>query len=356
MREPITRFCVTAGIALVSAGIVTVAPVTASAVASAVSPDVALTTSYGDLFANTAGDLNLDGVIEQVRLGTLTFGGLLSGLGFSDEGMGDLLKLATNIGTLGELLDFLGLGDLGLSPYSLTAVLGLDTDFYLDFYRNLDLDLELDNFRLVDVLSGFGISPEIPLGLGQLLIGLGDGSLADEQLGSLLSDVGLFTEVLGLLTSTVASLLDPIPLAGPLLTSLVDGLLGSDGLETFLNNFTFGDLVGGLHIDEAASSLLGNLGGAVLSVGNLTLGGILGDLGFADSTAGLTLDDLLGGLGGVLIGGPLGLDITRLLNGLDLGGLVGFLGLDNVSLNLGDLVGDWVNPYLADLLEGLVQG
>ncbi|MCV7384780.1 hypothetical protein [Mycolicibacter longobardus] len=337
MQKSVSRSCATAGIALVGAGIVAVAPVTVSPMASAVSPAVALTAFYDDM--------DLGGVIDQVRLGTLTLGGLLSGLGLSDEGMGDLLKLATNVGTLGELLDFLGMGDLGLSPYSLTALLGLDTDLYLDFYQNLDLDLELDNFRLVDVLSGFGISPEIPLGLGQLLVGLSDGSLADAQLGSLLSDVGLLPAVLGLLTST----------GDPLLTSLVSGLLGADDLEAFLNNVTFGDLLGGLSIGEPVSSLLANLGGAVLSVGNLTVGGILVDLGVADSTAGLTLNDLSGGLGGVLIGGPLGLEITGLLNGLDLGGLVGFLGLDDLSLNLGGLVGDWVNPYLADLLEGLAQ-
>jgi len=375
--EPLSRSCVTAGIALVSAAIVTVAPATVSPMASAVSPGVALTTSYGDLSANTMdnieyisanmlglgtadlGNIDLDGVIEQVRLGTLTMGGLLSGLGFSDEGLGDLLKLATNVSTLGDLLDFLGLGDLGLSRYSLTALLG-DLGPATDFYRNLDLDLELGNFRFADVLSAFGINAEIPLGLGQLLVGLGDGNLAGEHLGSLLSDVGLLTQVLGWLNATAADLLDPIPLVGPLLTDLVSGLLGADGLEGLLNNFTVGDLLGDLRIDETVSSLLGTVGGALLSLGNVTIGGILEDFGFADSIGDLTLRDVLGGLGGALGGvltdGPLGLDLTWLLNGLDLGDLVGFLGLDDLSLNLGDLVGDWVNPYLADLLEGFVQG
>ncbi|QZA09704.1 hypothetical protein K3U94_11040 [Mycolicibacter heraklionensis] len=512
MQEPISRSCVTAGLALVSAGIVTVAPVSVPLPATAASPGVALTTSYGDLFANTwdnierisantdwsaisqlftamfsnpvgvieaasnftlavdadaaslpatvsvqlspglelliaglashvatldalfgvvddLGDpataftalfnapatlldaylngqhnlsllggiisipvfngilapeqnleidldlsrllqmlglgtpdlsnLNLDGVIDQVRLGTLTLGGLLSGLGFSDDGVGDLLKSATNVSTLGDLLDFLGLGDLGLSRYSLTALLG-DLGPDTDFYRNLDLDLALGNFRLVDVLSAFGVDAAIPLGLGQVLAGLGDGDLAGEQLGSLLSDVGLLTEVLSWLNATAADLFDPIPLLGPLLTGLLSDLLGGDGLEALLNNFTVGDLLGDLHLDDTVSSVLASVGGALLSVGNLTLGGVLQDLGFDDSVGSLTLRDVLdglgGALGGVLTDGPLGLDLTWLLNGFDVGDLVGFLGLDDLSLNLGDLVGDWVNPYLADLLEGFVQG
>ena len=512
MPEPLFRSCVTAGIALVSAGVVTVAPVAVPPPASTVSPGVALTTSYGDLFSNTwqnierigahadwsaisqlftamfsnpaglieaasnfalavdtdtaslpatlsvqlspglelliaglashvatldalfgvvhdLGDpstaftalfnapatlldahlngqhnlsllggivsipvfngvlapeqnlqidlnlsrllevlgwgtpdlsnLNLDGVIDQIRLGTLTLGELLSGLGFSDEGAGDLLKLATDVSTLGELLDFLGLGDLGLSRYSLTALLG-ELGPGADFYRDLDLDLPLGNFGLVDVLSAFGIDAQIPVGLGQVLTGLGDGDLAGEHLGSLLSDVGLLTPLLSWLNVTAADFFDPIPLVGPLLTDLVSGLVGADGLEALLNNFTVGDLLGDLRIDDTIGSLLGSVGSALLIVGNLTLGGFLEDLGFTDSVGDLTLRDVLNGLGGalggVLIDGPLGLDLTWLLNGFDVGDLVGFVGLDGLSLNLGDLVGDWVNPYLADLLEGFVQG
>lgn len=512
MQEPLSRSCVTAGIALVGAGIVTVAPVAVPPPASAGSPYVALTTSYGDLFSNTwdnierisanadwsaisqlfaavfsnpvgvigaasnftlgvdtdtaslpatlsvqlspglelliaglashaatldalfgvvddLGDpstaftalfnapatlldahlngqhnlsllggivsipvfngvlapeqnleidldlsrllemlglgtpdlsnLNLDGVIDQIRLGTLTVGGLLSGLGFSEEGVGDLLTLATNVSTLGDLLDFLSLGDLGLSRYSLTALLGeLGPD--TDFYRDLDLDLPLGNFGLVDVLSAFGIDAQIPVGLGQVLVGLGDGNLAGEHLGSLLSDVGLLSQLLSWLNATAADLFDPIPLLGPLLTDLVSDLVGADDLEALLNTFTVGDLLGDLRIDDTVGSLLGSVGNALMFVGNLTIGGVLEDLGFTDSIGDLTLRDVLNGLGGALGGvltdGPLGLDLTWLLNGFDVGDLVSFLGLDGLSLNLGDLVGDWVNPYLADLLEGFVQG
>ncbi|BBY35513.1 hypothetical protein [Mycolicibacter minnesotensis] len=303
--------------------------------------------------------LQLDGVINQVRQGTLTLGSLLTGLGLSDEGLGDLLKLTTNVSSLGELLDFLGLGDLGLSRYSLPALLsqlGPDTDFY----RNLNLDLELGNFRLVDLLGAFGVNAGIPMGLGHVLVGLGEGDLDGLPLGSLLADAGLLTQAVSWLNSTASDLFDPIPLVGTALTDFVNSFLESDGLEGLLNAYTLGDVLGDLQIDDTISSVLGTVGSTLLSVGSLTLGGVLGELGFADSLGDLTLRDVLdglgGALGGVLADGPLGLDLTWLLNGVDVGDVVGLLGLDDFSLNLGDLVGDWVNPYLADLLEGFAQG
>lgn len=303
--------------------------------------------------------LNLDGVIDQIRQGTLTVTGLLDALGFSDEGLGDLLRAATNVSTLGDLLHLLGLGDLGLSDYSLTAILG-DLGPDAEFFENLDLDLAFGDFRLLDVLGAFGMDPELPLGLGQLLVGLGDGDLDAQQLGSLLADTGLLAQAVSWLNSTAADLLDPIPLVGQLLTDAISALLGSDAPETLLNNLTVGDLLGGLHIDQAVNSVLGTVGGALLSLGGLTIGGVLEDLGLPDSIGAMTLRDVLNGLGGplggVLTDGPLGLDLTWLLNGLDVADLVDFLGLDDLSLNFGDLVGDWVNPYLADLLAGFAQG
>lgn len=357
MPEPISRSRVTAGIALVSAGLLTAVPVTVPPQACAASPAVALTASYLDLPADTVA--GIDGVIDQVRLGTLTLGGLVSGLGLSGEGLGDLLNWATNVSTLGDLLDYLGLGDLGLSGYSLIDVVAeLVPD--ADFLRNLDLDLAFDNFRLADVVSAFGINAEIPLAVGQLLVSLGDGTLATEPFGSLLSDVGLLTQAINWLNETAAEQLETIPLVGPLLTELVSTLLGADELESLLNTFTLGDLLGDLDIDETLGALLGTVGGAFVSLGNVTIGGILQDLGFDDSLGALTLNDLISGLGGplggVLTDGPLGLDLVWLFNGLDLADLLGFLELDDYSLNPGDLVGNWVNPYLADLLVDFLEG
>lgn len=357
MPEPISRPRVSIGIALVSAGLLTAVPVTVPPQACAASPAVALTASYTDLPADTVA--GIEGVIEQVRLGALTLGDLVSGLGLSDEGLGDLLNWATDVSTLGELLEYLGLGDLGLSGYSLIELVSeLVPD--ADFLRNLDLDLAFDDFRLADVLSVFGINAEIPLAVGQLLVSLGDDTLAATPLGTLLLDFGLLTQAITWLNETAAEQLEPIPLVGPLLTELVASLLGADELESLLNTFTVGDLLGDLDIDETLGSVLGTVGGALVSLGNVTIGGVLQDLGFDDSIGGLTLNDLIselgGPLGGVLTDGPLGLDLVWLFNGLDLGDLLGFLELDDFSLNPGDLVGNWVNPYLADLLVDFLDG
>lgn len=357
MPEPISRSRVSIGIALVSAGLLTAVPVTVPPQACAASPAVALTASYTDLPADTVA--GIEGVIEQVRLGTLTLGDLVSGLGLSEEGLGDLLNWATDVSTLGELLEYLGLGDLGLSGYSLIELVSeLVPD--ADFLRNLDLDLAFDDFRLADVLSVFGINAEIPLAVGQLLVSLGDDTLAATPLGTLLLDFGLLTQAITWLNETAAEQLEPIPLVGPLLTELVASLLGADELESLLNTFTVGDLLGDLDIDETLGSVLGTVGGALVSLGNVTIGGVLQDLGFDDSIGGLTLNDLIselgGPLGGVLTDGPLGLDLVWLFNGLDLGDLLGFLELDDFSLNPGDLVGNWVNPYLADLLVDFLDG
>ncbi|OBH21478.1 hypothetical protein EHH44_01680 [Mycolicibacter terrae] len=288
-------------------------------------------------------NLNVDDLLNQLGLGTLTLGSLLDALGISDDGLGDLLKLGSNITNLGGLLGFLGLGDLGLGSLSLTGILsglGLDTDVNLN-------DLSLDS-----VLNVFGINPEINLGLGQLLTDLGFGSLVDSSLGDLLSGLpgGVLTGITGVLNSVIGTLIQSVPLLGPLLDQLLNTvLLTPQNLIDALNSVTFGDLLGGQSISETVSSLLGALGVA-LPTGDLTIGGILEGLGFAPATGDLTLSGLLGGLG---LGG---LDITGLLNGLDLGDLVGGLGLDNLPLNLGSLVGDLSDLNLADLLNDLGLG
>ncbi|MEO6792910.1 MAG: hypothetical protein ABI253_16425, partial [Mycobacterium sp.] len=130
----------------------------------------------------------------------------------------------------------------------------------------------------------------------------------------------------------------------------LNSLLTPNDLLNALNGVTVDDLLGGQTLHQTVAGILGSLG--VVNPGDLTIGGILGDLGFSDSTGDLTLSGLLGGLGG----GLLNFDITGLLNGIDLGGLVSGLGLDGLPLNLGDLVGDLSNLNLADLLGDLGLG
>lgn len=282
-------------------------------------------------------NLDLTGLIDQLGLGTLTLGGLLSALGISDDGLGDLLQNGSDITNLSGLLGFLGLGDLGLGSLSLTGILsGL----------GLDTGVDLNNLTLDAVLNVFGINPEINLGLADLLGNLGFGGLLDTSLGDLLSDLGLLSPVLNVLTDILSGLLGP--LLGVLLPQVLDALNGP-ALQEALNTITFADLLDGQGISETVASLLTALG-VELPTGDLTIGGILEGLGFAPETGDLSLSDLLGGLG---LGG---LDITGLLNGLDLGGLISGLGLDNLPLNLGDLIGDLSNLNLGELLDDLGLG
>ncbi|MGV0627590.1 hypothetical protein [Mycolicibacter minnesotensis] len=287
-------------------------------------------------------NLNVADLLEQLGLGDLTLGGLLGELGLGGQGLGDLLGLGSNITDLGGLLGFLGLGDLGLGSFSLTGILsGL----------GLDTGVDLNSLSLDDVLGIFGINSTINLGLGDLLTNLGFGGLVNQDLGDLLSGLGLLSPVLGALNSTIGGILNAVPGVGVLLGPLLNNVLGAGDLLGALNTVNLGDLLGGQSISETVGSLLGALGVSLVP-GDLTIGGILEGLGFADGTGALTLEDLLGGLGG----GLLGLDITGLLNGLNLDDLLGGLGLDGLSLNLADLVGDLSGLNLGDLLGDLGLG
>ena len=129
-------------------------------------------------------------------------------------------------------------------------------------------------------------------------------------------------------------------------------LLGSTDLEGALNDVTVGDLLGGQTLNEDLSGILTALGVSDVTPSGLTIGGLLDALGFSSATTGqLTLSDLLGDLG--TVANPiLGLDITDLLNGLNLGNLLGDLGLSDLPLdlsNLGDLSGLTLSDLLGDL-------
>jgi len=289
-------------------------------------------------------NLNVNELLDQLGLGTLTLGSLLGELGISGDGLGDLLHDGLGISSLGGLLGFLGLGNLGLGSFGLTDILsGL----------GLDTNVDLNSLSLDDVLSVFGINPEINLGLGTLLSDLGFGSLVNSSLGDLLG--GLPAGVLGGITNSLNTVLGGlINGLGGVLGSLLGNVLGTvvltpQNLVDALSDVTLGDLLGGQSIHQTVSSLLGALG-VSLPTDDLTIGGILQGLGFSSDTGDLTLSGLLNGLD---LGG---LDITGLLNGLDLGGLISGLGLDNLPLNLGDLVGDLSNLNLTDLLNDLGLG
>ena len=258
------------------------------------------------------GSLNLSSLLSQLGLGDLTLGSLFSDLGLSGDGLGTLLGNPT----LSGLLSDLGLGNLDLGSFSLTSIL---SDL------GLDGSVNLNSLSLNTVLEAFNINPTIDLGLGTALTDLGFGSLVNESLGTLLSSLpgGLLTGVLGDLNTTIGGILNAIPGVGTLLGPLLNNVLSVSDLETALNGVTVGDLLGGQSIDASVSTLLGDLGVAAPS--NLTIGGLLGDLGFSSSTTDLTLSGLLGDLG-------IDPNVGTLLNTVNLGDLLNDLGLSNTLL------------------------
>lgn len=308
-------------------------------------PDLLNALGVGNLSLSGLG-VDLGSLLNQLGLGNLDLGGLFNALGIGDDGLGTLLGNPT----LSSLLGDLGLGGLGLGSFNLTDILnGL----------GLDGNVDLNNLGLGTVLDAFGLDSPINLGLSGLLTDLGLGSFVNEGLGSLLSTLpsnflnGALTSLNGVLGTLLNPLLS-IPVLGPLLTSALstaglnlNSLLDVTNLETALNGITIGDLLGGQGIDTTVSGLLGDLGVTVPD--NLTVGGILTDLGFSSSTTDLTLSGLLTDLG---IGGT---GITDLLNTVDLSSLLGDLGLSDLPLNLGNL-GDLTDLTVSGLLGDLGLG
>jgi hypothetical protein len=292
-------------------------------------------------------DLDLSSLLSQLGLGDLNLGTLFNDLGLSDQGLGTLLAGLTDpITTLGGLLNSLGLGGLDLPSLSLTNILsGL----------GLDTNVNLNSLTLDSVLSDFGINPNVDLNLGLFLTDLAgtDSGLAtflDTGLGTELG-TNLLSDIVGPLNATINDILGG--LIPPI--TVVGGLLSVPNLVDALNNVTVGNLLGGGTLNDSLSNILTALGVDGVTPSGLTIGGLLDALGFSSATTGtLTLGDLLGDLG--TVANPiLGLNITDLLNGLNLGGLLGDLDLSNLPLNLSDL-GDLSNLNLGDLLGDLGLG
>lgn len=284
--------------------------------------------------------VDLNGLLDDLLGGNLNLGELLDDLGLGDKGLGDLLGNPT----LDQLLGDLGLGGLGLGSFSLTGVLsGL----------GLDTDVDLNSLSLDSVLSAFGLDPTVDVGLGSFLQDVGLGDLLDTSLGDLLGGLpgGLLdtvTDALNTVLSGILNGLTGIPGLGGILDTLLDKLVLTPGdVIGALNNVTVGDLLGGQSINDTLGTILTALGVSDVTPEDLTVGGLLEDLGFSSSTGDLTLGGLLGDLG--LGGTPVG----DLLNTLDLGGLFDMLGLSDLDLDLNDLVGDLTNLDLGGLLDDL---
>jgi hypothetical protein len=241
------------------------------------------------------GDLDLTSLLSQIGLGDLTVGSLFSDLGLSTDGLGTLLGDPS----LSTLLSDLGLGNLGLGSLSLTSIL---SDL------GLDTNVDLNSLSLDSVLSAFGLNPNVDIGLGSLLDGLGFSTLLSTGLGTELSNLGLLsgllTDLNGLLGGVLGSLSG---LLNPILATLglsTSDLVSLSSLESALNLKDVGDLLGGQTLNESLSDILTALGVSNVTPSDLTVGGLLGDLGFGSATGDLTLSGLLGDLdiGGLNVG------------------------------------------------------
>jgi hypothetical protein len=319
-------------------------------------------------------NLDLSGLLGQLGLGDVSLSSLLTDLGISGDKLGDLLAgLSTPITSLGGLLNLLGLDGLGTGDgitVALTQVLsGL----------GLDTNVDLNSLTLSDVLGAFGINSPLSdisgLSLSSILSSFGvdiptAATLGDTTLTSLLGDLGLGSLGLGTLLSDAGTAL------GGTVEGVVNTLFAIPDVENLLNEINLGELTTGLTLGNGGSlsldTLLGDLGvnlpsGTDLSTidisdvltslgitlpGNLSIGTLLGDLGFSSATGDLTLGGLLTDLGD-----PFGsLSITGLLDNLTLGGLVGDLGLSNLDLDLTNLVGELPTLTLGGLLGDLGLG
>ena len=304
-------------------------------------------------------NLNLTDLINALGLGNLSLSNLdLSSL-LSQIGLGDLTLggLFTDLGLSGKglgdllgdpslstLLGDLGLGNLGLGSFSLTSIL---SDL------GLDTNVNLNSLTLDQVLTAFGLNPTADVGLVGFLDNVGFSGLLGTGLGTELQNLGLLTGLVtdlnGVLGGVFGSVGAPILAALQALGIDVNSLLTVNSLETALNTETVGSLLGGQTLNDSLSNILSALGVDNVTPSGLTVGGLLQDLGFAAGTGDLSLSQLLGDLG---VGG---LDVGSLLNTVDLGTLLGDLGLSNLPLDLSNL-GDLTNLTLGGLLGDLGLG
>jgi hypothetical protein len=283
-------------------------------------------------------NLDLSNLLSQIGLGDLTLGSLFSDLNISGDGLGTLLGSPT----LSTLLSDLGLGGLGLGSFSLTSIL---SDL------GLDTNVNLNNLNLDQILTAFGLDPTANVGLAGFLDNVGFSGLLNTGLGTELQNLGLLQGVLTDLNGVLGTVLNN-PTLVALLTSLGlnhNSLLTLTGLEDALNADKVGDLLGGQTLHDSLANILSALGVSDVTPSNLTLGGLLQDLGVSSATGDLSLSQLLNDLG---VGG---LDVTSLLNNVTLGDLLGDLGLSNLPLDLSNL-GDLSNLTLDGLLGDLGLG
>jgi hypothetical protein len=284
------------------------------------------------------GSLDLSSLLSQLGLGDLTLGNLFSDLGLSSKTLGDLLGNPS----LSTLLSDLNLGNLDLGALNLTDIL-----------HNLGLDsgVSLNSLTLDQVLTDFGLNPTADVGLTGFLSQVGFSSLLGTGLGTELNNLGLLSPLLTDLNGVLGGVLsNPAIQAVLVAAGLTPGsLLSLTNLETALNTDTVGSLLGGQTLDQSLSTILTALGVGDVTPSGLTIGTLLGELGFSSQTTDLTLGGLLSDLN-------IDPNVGSLLDGVTLGGLLSDLGLSDQLLtglpgilDLGDLSNLNLDGLLSDL-------
>jgi hypothetical protein len=278
------------------------------------------------------GSLDLSSLLSQLGLGDLSLGDLINDLGLGTEGLGTLLGNPTLSGLLGDL----GLGNLDAGNFGLSTLLS-----------DLNLNSDLGDVSLTQLLNALNLNPDLgSIGLNTLIGDLFPSGInvGGVQLGTLLNDLGLITPIASDLDSALGTLLggpeegalnDALSLITPGLS--ISNLISEVNLETVLNNLTLGD--GGT---LGLTSLLTDLGVGTDTTALGTISELLGTLGITvPSTGDLSLSDLITDVLGELgktVPSTGDLSLSTLLGDLNIDPNVGTL-LDTVNLDtlLGDL-------------------
>jgi hypothetical protein len=360
----------TAGIALLGAGIIAAAPVTAPPPSLQVRP-VQLVDAWSDLLSNTVA--NLDNIISNANSSDITE--VFSALFTNPVGVIDALTnldptVTTTTDTspllqvsveLTPALEYI-LGQLGADGATIEAIDNVAAQLAADPSNALSILYEGTATVLNAYLNG---ADNVSLLGGIIDLPLLNGVLAPEQsatvdinLTDLLNALGLGN--LDLTNLNLSDLLSQLGLGDLTLGTLISDLnLSDDGLGTLLADGSNITTLGGLADFLGLSGLTEGLGTALSNDGLLS--GIVTALGGL-----VTSDELETALNNVVsLGTLLGDDttnITSLLNSAvpNLGDLLSALGLSDVQLSalpstLADL-GDLSNLTLDDLLGDLGLG
>ncbi|MBV9722585.1 MAG: hypothetical protein JO082_11810 [Mycobacterium sp.] len=356
----------TAGIALLGAGMIAVAPVSAPPPSLQVR-SVQLVDAWSDLFTNTVA--NLDNIVSNANSSDISqvFSALLTNpLGVIDAltNLDPTVTTGTSVPLqisveLTPALEYI-LGQIGADGATIQAIDGVVSQLQADPSNAFNILYEGTATVLNAYLNG---EDNVSLLGGIIDIPLFNGILAPEQTASvdinltdLLNALGLGN--LDLSSLNLSDLLSQLGLGHLTIGQLFTDLnLSSDGLGTLLadgsSNIT---TLGGLWDFLGLGGLTEGLGTALNNAGLLS--GLVTDLGNLVPLA--TLETALNNISlGTLLGDNT-TDITTLLNNtLNLGDLLSALGLSDVQLSglpgILDL-GNLSNLTLADLLGDLGLG